>query len=937
MTQTHGKNLPLADAVQVPNVQARTAGGEPETSAAYPAYREADIVLRDGSTVHVRPVRPDDESALLQFFNSLSIESRALRFFSAATDVSRVARDESHVDYTRTFGLVATAGIDGHIVGHAYYACQASDAHRAELALAVADRYQGNGLGTILLGQLVEAGAAHGIRVFEALALPANTRLVEVLRESGLPVELHADRGVLEVRLPVEFNEVSLQRFEYREQIAAVNALKKFLNPRSIAVIGASRNRGTVGGEAFHNLLESGFKGPIFPVNANASVVQSVIAYPTVEAISEPVDLAVVAVPAERVVDVAEQCGRKGVRALLVLSAGFAECGPEGRARQAELVRMCRATGMRLIGPNCIGIINTDPTARLNATFGPLAPPPGRIGFASQSGALGLAAIQYAADLSGLGISSFVSLGNRADISTNDLLNYWESDPRTDLILLYVESFGNPRKFGRIARRVGRSKPIVAVKSGRSPAGARATSTHTGALLAASDITVDALFQQCGVIRTDTLEELIDAASLLVNQPLPRGSRVGIVTNVGGPAILCADTCEARGLSVPLLSEATQTSLRSFLPAEASPANPVDMVASATAEEYERAVELVAADSNVDAVIAIFIQPLITRAEEVAAALARVAGRMQRDKPLLSVFVGLRGGLTAFAIPEGAIPCYTFPESAGVALAHAAHYAAWRARPYVPPPELADVRRTEAAELVERALERCGGCWLDPDEVYGLLSCYGVHQPRQRLAGSPAEAAAAAAELDGPVALKGVAPGLVHKTEVGAVQLRLESPELVGRAASDMTQRLLGAEYPNATFLIQEMVPHGVEMLVGVVHDAQFGPVVACGAGGVTVEILGDMGVRLTPVTRDDAHEVVTGLKSYPLLTGYRGAPMADVGALEDLVVRIGALADDLPQVAELDCNPVVVLEHGAVVVDARIRVAPVEPAPPIGARAAEG
>jgi acyl-CoA synthetase (NDP forming) len=438
------------------------------------------------------------------------------------------------------------------------------------MALAVAHHYQGNGLGTLLLGQLVEAGAANRLQVFEAQALSTNVQLIDLLRESGLPVELKADRGVLEVRLPVELTDGALQRFEHRDQIAAVNALKKFLYPRSIAVIGAPRNRGTVGGEAFHNLLDSGFNGPILPVNPNAHVVQSVVAYPTVEAVSEPVDLAVIAVPGGRVLEVAEQCVRKGVRALLVLSAGFAECGADGRSRQAELVRLCRANGIRLIGPNCIGIINTDPAARLNATFGPVTPPPARIGFASQSGALGLAAIEYFSDLN-LGISSFVSVGNRADISTNDLLGYWQLDPRTDLILLYVESFGNPRKFGRIARPVGRTKPIIAVKSGRSPAGTRATSSHTGALLAASDIRVDALFQQSCVIRTDTLEELIDTASLLANQPLPKGNRVGIVTDVGGPAILCADACEARALIVPILSEATQTSLRGFLPAEGSP------------------------------------------------------------------------------------------------------------------------------------------------------------------------------------------------------------------------------------------------------------------------------------------------------------------------------------------------------------------------------
>jgi acetyl coenzyme A synthetase (ADP forming)-like protein len=562
-------------------------------TAPYPAHREAEVALRDGSTVHTRPVRPEDEPELLAFLRSLSEGSLTLRFCSSAVDLEAAARAAVKVDYVRRYGLVATTGQPPRIVGHAMYVGGSEGS--AEVAFAIVDAYQGRGLGTILLGQLAEVAHTNGIQQFEAIVLPENHRMIEVFRASGFPVEVQAGFAQLVLRLPTSLDDEGVERFERREQVAASEALTTFLHPRSVAVIGASRQRGTVGGETFHNLLAGEFAGPVYPVNPATEVVQSVTAYPSVEAIPGPVDLAVIVVPAASVLPAAEACGRKGVRALVVISAGFGEVGQAGRERQDALLRICRAGGMRLIGPNCIGIANTDPRVRLNATFGPLTPPFGRVGFSSQSGALGLAAIDYAESL-GLGISSFVSVGNKADISGNDLLNYWADDPHTDLILLYLESFGNPRKFARIARRVGRSKPIVAVKSGRSAAGARATSSHTGALLAASDVPVEALFRQTGVIRTETLEGLFDVAALLANQPVPRGRRVGIVTNVGGPAILCADACEAQGLEIPVLSEATRARLREFLPAEAAVTNPVDMIAAATAEHYRRAIELVAND-----------------------------------------------------------------------------------------------------------------------------------------------------------------------------------------------------------------------------------------------------------------------------------------------------------------------------------------------------
>src|SRR6266540_3028539 len=617
----------------------RRSACKPGGRRRYPADREADVVLRDGSTIHVRPVRPDDEPAVLEFLRGLSDEARYLRFFSGTVDLTEAARRAVEVDYDRRFALVAEAGRDGRVVAHATYLATAPE--RAEVALAIADAYQGRGLGTILLGQLAEAAERHGIEQFEARVLPQNQQMIQVFRESGFPVDLHYELGEITVESPTSLSPEALERFERREQTAAIAAMGRCLSPRAVAVIGASRSRGTIGGEVFHNLIDTGFNGAVYPVNPGTDVVQSVVAYAAVGDIPSLVDLAVIVVPGPLVVDVARQCGQKGVRALVVISSGFAETGEEGRSRQSELLAVCREFGMRLIGPNCMGIMNVSPEVRLNATFAPAFPPHGRVGFSSQSGALGLAVIDYASSL-GLGLSSFVSVGNKADVSGNDLITYWEADDHTDVILLYLESFGNPRKFARITREVGKTKPIIAVKSGRSSAGARATSSHTGALLAASDVTVDALFRQAGVIRTDTLGEMFDVASLLANQPVPAGNRVAILTNAGGLGILCADACEGAGLDVVALPEPTRHALADFLPPEASLANPVDMIASASADHYRRAIGIVA-EAGVNAIIAIFVPPLLTRADEVATAIREGTAALQEKLPILTVFMSAHG------------------------------------------------------------------------------------------------------------------------------------------------------------------------------------------------------------------------------------------------------------------------------------------------------
>jgi acyl-CoA synthetase (NDP forming) len=578
---------------------------------------------------------------------------------------------------------------------------------------------------------------------------------------------------------------------------------------------------------------------------------------------------------------------------------------------------------MRMVGPNCMGVANTDPEVMLNGTFAQASPPEGRIAFMSQSGALGIAVINMANRM-GIGLSSFVSIGNKADVSPNDLLCYWDEDTRTEVVLLYIESFGNPRRFAEIVRRVGRRKPVVVVKSGRGVSGQRAASSHTGALLAASDTTVDALLRQVGVTRTDTLEEMFDVAALYANQPLPAGRNVAIVTNAGGLGIQCADTCESRGLRVPELAGETVSRLRTFLPAAAGVGNPVDMIASATAEDYGHTIRLVAADPNVHSLIVIYIPPLEDDAPEIARQMVEAIGSIGGRIPVLTCFMSARGLPEALSAPGVRIPSYAFPEQAAIALAHATEHGEWRRRPTGTVPRFPGIRQDEAAAVLAGALERGEG-WLEPDEVGRLLSCYGIPLATTLRADTPETAAQAAASLHGPVVLKAVGP--VHKTEVGGVRIGVPLTEVASEAAA-MARRVQEAGETLEGFVVQEQISDGVEMLVGMTADPEFGPIVACGAGGVTVELVRDVAVRVAPVADLEAGEMVRSLATFPLLDGFRGASPKDVAALEDVVLRVSALAVDQPAVVEMDCNPVLVLERGAAVVDARVRVRP--PAPPV-------
>ena len=875
-----------------------------------------DVVLRDGSTVHVRPTVADDVEAAATFLDGLSPEAHWFRFLGGGMSALRAARWL----IGHGVGLVATAGVDGHdVVAHACFVPE-PNGERAELAFAVADAWQGRGIGTLMLAHLAQLAEASGVVTLTAVVHPGNHRMLSVLRDSGFALDVRAEPGLLRIELPAQLTSIARERFEERDRTAAVAAVGHVLQPASVAVIGASRRRASIGGTVVRNLVTGRFAGPVYPINPHAQTIAGRPAYGSLAEVPAPVELAIIAVAAPAVLDAARACAVAGVRALVVLSAGFGEAGEEGRARQAELLGICREAGMRLVGPNCLGVLNTAPGVHMNATFAPGRPPTGRIAFASQSGAYGIAALELCAQR-GLGLSSFVSMGDKADLSGNDFLRYWEQDPGTDAVLLYLESLGNPQRFGQIARRLTASKPVIAIKSGRTVAGRQAAASHTGALLEASEATVDALFDHAGIIRVETLDEQFDVAELLARQPLPAGSRVAILTNAGGPAIACADACGAAGLPVGPLQEATRRALREWLPAAAAVANPVDMLAAATGRDFRLAIETVAADPGVDAIIAIFIQVLRGRgAPAVLRAIRAATRRAVRMGVPVAAVVMTPGAQTAAPAGGLEVPVFATPEHAARALGHAARHAHRRRHP--PPAFVApdDIDSDGAAAVIAHALA-AGPGWLGVEDTARLLGAYGVPVAPARVAASPHGAGRCAATLGGEVALKAIVPGLSHKRDADAVRLGLNSANAVARAARELQSSLESAGHRVDGFLVRAVAPPGVEMLIGVVSDPRFGPVVACGAGGTAVELLGDVQVRLAPVAVLEAAQMIRGLRTFPLLDGFRGTPVADLAALEDMVVRVGALAAAHPEVAELDLNPIIASPTGALVVDARARV----------------
>ncbi|HEY0016696.1 MAG TPA: acetate--CoA ligase family protein [Longimicrobium sp.] len=697
--------------------------------------------------------------------------------------------------------------------------------------------------------------------------------------------------------------------------------LDAILRPRSIAVIGASRKPNTIGYQILENLVRHGYAGAVYPVNPTATAVHSIRAYPSVEAVPDEVDMAVIVVPKQHVVDAAEACGRKGVKGLVVISAGFAEVGGSGVERQKALMEIVRRYGMRLVGPNCMGVLNTAPDRSMNATFAPTMPPSGPVSFMSQSGAMGVTILDYAKEY-GIGISQFVSVGNKPDVSGNDLIQYWAEDERTGVILMYLENFGNPRKFTQLAREITRRKPVIAVKAGRTGAGARAASSHTGAL-AGTDAATDALLRQCGVIRVDTVEEMFDLAMAFSHQPVPRGNRVAIVTNAGGPGIIIADACEANGLEVTALSAQTTALLEKHFPEEASLANPIDMIASATPQSYRIAVEAVLADPSVDAVIATFVPPLGVRQEDVAEAIVSVAAHS--EKPVMAVLMGREGLPQGLAeLNAAGIPGYRFPESGVRALAAMYRHRRWLERP-VGQVRAFDADRATVARIITAARAE-GREKLSETEVMAVLEAYGIPVAPYRIARTADEAARAAAAFGWPVVMKVLSPRIIHKSDVGGVIVGVEDEAELRAAFDRLTVEVparagIGADQVQGV-LVQKMVARGKETIIGMTLDPQFGPVLMFGLGGIYVEALKDVVFRVQPVTDVDAAEMVRAIRGIRLLQGVRGEPASDLGAVEETIQRVSQLVNDHPEIQEMDVNPWMAFAEGGVAVDGRIRIA---------------
>ena len=695
--------------------------------------------------------------------------------------------------------------------------------------------------------------------------------------------------------------------------------LDAILKPRSIAIVGASRRPASIGQQVLDNLLRGGFQGPVFPVNPHAASVHSLKAYPTVAAIPDPVDLAVIAVPKDGVLAAAEECGRAGVKGLVVISAGFAEVGGEGVTRERALLETVRRHGMRMVGPNCMGVLNTAPAVGMNATFGTTVPPHGAVAIISQSGAIGLSILDLAGEL-GIGVSQFVSVGNKPDVSGNDLLEYWEHDPEVGVILMYLESFGNPRRFFRLARRIGKTKPIFVVKAGRTAAGALAASSHTAALSGA-DLAVDVLLRQCGVLRAQTVEELFDYAMAFPRLPLPRGGRVAIVSNAGGPAIILADACESSGLAVPELAPETQRAIAERVPDEAAVRNPVDLIASATAPTYRDVLALVLRDPGIDAVIASFIPPLGIQAKDVADAIVAAAAT-RPDIPLVAVLMG-RAGVSAGMrrLMDAGIPGYMFPESAARALAALNRYRAWRERP--DGIEQAFPADKERVAAIVAAARGAGRSRLTEAESLAVLDAYGIPTAPWRPVRSAEEAMLAAAAVGYPVVLKVMSDQVVHKSDVGGVVLDLKTVDEVRSGYARLVRRVKERTgIAVREVLVQRMIPGGRETIVGMSRDPRVGPLLMFGLGGIFVEAMQDVAFRVHPLTDRDAREMIRAIRGFRILEGMRGETSVHLVGLEEVLQRVSQLAGDHDAIEELDVNPLVAFPDRVAALDARFRIA---------------
>ncbi len=748
--------------------------------------------------------------------------------------------------------------------------------------------------------------------------------IVNIFKDYGSNVTSKPPKDAYHARAPTPKTPMIVEKTAEKERASTFASLRWLLKPQSVALIGASRHSGTIGYLILQCLTKSGFSGKVYPVNPHADSLMSLKTYPSVLDISGDVDMAVIAVPAKLVADVADECGRKGVHTLIVISDGFKEVGPEGASREKELREIALAHGMRIVGPNCMGVINTDPSIKLNATFSPVYPPAGNVAFLSQSGAMGLVVLEYANSLD-IGISTFVSVGNRADISSNDLMEYWEEDPSTDVILLYLESFGNPRKFSRIARRVTRKKPVVAVKGGSTQAGSRAAASHTGAM-ATSSVVSDVLFQHAGIIRVNLTEEMFDVAALLSNQPLPRSRRLVIVTNGGGPGIIAADAAARNGIKLPQPSKKMVKKLKSVVKRDISFHNPLDTTAGADAQEFRDILRMLADDRDSDAVLAIFIPPVAANMEDFETSIGDVAQSFWKEgKTLLACFLGQRGFKAKLGSGGRFVPTYPFPEEAISALSKAMEYADMRQKPMGEIPRLSGVKTNEARDIISEAMmqRKERPLWMNPQEIGDILACYGMRFVETRVAGTPTQAAAAAKKIGFPVAVKLDSSTITHKSNVGGVILGLDSADEVKQAFQDIRGRVKkdGRLDEMQGVVVQKMIGEGIEAIAGVTQDASFGPLIMFGSGGVYAELMKDVVLRLHPITDLDAKEMIESIKMASLFKGFRGAPPADVAAVHDLLLRLSAMIEDIPNIAELDFNPVKVMAQGEgyYIVDARI------------------
>ncbi|WP_030982535.1 bifunctional GNAT family N-acetyltransferase/acetate--CoA ligase family protein [Streptomyces sp. NRRL WC-3744] len=909
----------------------------------YPAHWEADVVLRDGGTARIRPITVDDADRLVSFYEQVSDESKYYRFFApyprlSAKDVHRF----THHDFVDRVGLAATVG--GEFIATVRYDRIGTDgmpasapADEAEVAFLVQDAHQGRGVASALLEHIAAVARERGIRRFAAEVLPANNKMIKVFTDAGYTQKRSFEDGVVRLEFDLEPTDRSLAVQRAREQRAEARSVRRLLAPGSVAVVGVGRAPGGVGRGVLGNLRDAGYPGRLYAVNKafpeDLKEVDGVPAHRSVRDIDGHVDLAVVAVPAAHVPAVVAECGEHGVQGLVVLSAGYAESGPEGRERQRALVRAARAYGMRIIGPNAFGIINTAPDVRLNASLAPEMPRPGRIGMFAQSGAIGIALLsrlhRRGGGVTGVtGVSTFVSAGNRADVSGNDVLQYWYDDPETDVVLMYLESIGNPRKFTRLARRTAASKPLVVVQgTGTAPQGHAVRATRL------PYETVSALLRQAGVIRVDTITELVDAGLLLARQPLPAGPRVAILGNSESLGVLTYDRCLAEGLR---------------------PARPVDLTTGATAEDFHRALAAALADGTNDAVVVTAI-PAIGEGSPGDAELAealRSAAATVPGKPVLVVHVelgGLAAALSAAAStapgavekapgtggagaptplttpPEGThpIPAYPAAERAVRALAEAVKYARWRREAADPGkvPEYDDIDEKGAARLIGELLARGQGLTISDAETCELLANYGIPVRRALPALTPDAAVEAARALGYPVALKATAPHLRHRADLGGVRLDLADEEQLLRAYTELTEMFGQPEELRP--VVQGMAPRGVDTVVRAVIDPAAGAVLSFGLAGAASQLLGDMAHRLIPVTDREATSLVRSIRTAPLLFGWRGSTPVDTPALEELLLRVSRLVDDHPEVVAVTLEPVVVAPHGASVLGATVRLAP--------------